>query len=219
MTGGERPLRVVIADDHVPTRAGVRAALEDGGFEVWADVGSGTAAVEAAKACDPDVCVLDVNMPGGGIAAAAEIAEALPNAQIVMLTASVDDADLFDSLRVGASGYLLKDTNPDRLPFALHGVLSGEAALPRTLVARVIEEFRGRGRRRRLPVLRRLNADLTDREWEVLELLREELPTKEIAARLQISDVTVRRHVATVLKKLQVSDRAAAVRLLDEAGA
>ncbi len=219
MSGDGPAPRAVIADDHVPTRAGVRAALEDGGFEVWADVGSGPAAVEAAKACDPDVCVLDIRMPGGGIEAAAAIAEALPNTQIVMLTASRDDADLFAALRAGASGYLLKDTDPDRLPLALRGVLAGEAALPRTLVARVIEEFRGRGRRRRLPVLRRLNADLTDREWEVLELLRDELPTREIAVRLQISEVTVRRHVAAVLKKLRVPDRAAAVRLLDEAGA
>jgi DNA-binding NarL/FixJ family response regulator len=209
---------VVIADDHVPTRRGVRAALEDAGFEVRADVGSGPAAVVAALEHQPDICVLDVNMPGGGIAAAAEIAEALPNTQIVMLTVSRDDADLFDALRAGASGYLLKDTDPERLPFALRGVLSGEAALPRELVARVIEEFRGRGRRRRLPVLRRLDVDLTDREWDVLELLRDELPTREIARRLQISEVTVRRHVGTVLKKLQVSDRAAAVRLLDDAG-
>jgi RNA polymerase sigma factor (sigma-70 family) len=212
-------LRVVIADDHVPTRAGVRAALEDGGFVVCADVGSGPAAVAAALEHDPDVCLLDVNMPGGGIEAAAEIADVLPNTQIVMLTASREDDDLFAALRAGASGYLLKDTDPDRLPHALRGVLTGEAALPRALVARVIEEFRDRGRRRRLPVLRRLKVDLTDREWEVLELLREELSTKEIAQRLQISEVTVRRHVGTVLKKLQVTDRAAAARLLDEADA
>jgi DNA-binding NarL/FixJ family response regulator len=211
-------LKVVIADDHVPTRAGVRAALEGGGFEVCADVGTGPAAVHAAQEHQPDVCLLDVSMPGGGIEAAAAIADALPNTQIVMLTASREDADLFDALRAGASGYLLKDTDPDRLPFALRGVLSGEAALPRELVARVIEEFRGRGRRRRLPVLRKLDVDLTDREWDILELLREELPTKEIARRLQISEVTVRRHVGTVLKKLRVSDRAAAIRLLDDAG-
>ncbi len=214
----EGRLKVVIADDHVPTRRGVRAALEDAGFDVCADVGSAAAAVREALAHDPEVVLLDVNMPGGGIAAAAEIAERQPNAQIVMLTASREDADLFDALRAGASGYLLKDTDPDRLPFALRGVLSGEAALPRELVARVIEEFRGRGRRRRLPVLRKLDVDLTDREWDILELLREELPTKEIARRLQISEVTVRRHVSAVLKKLRVSDRAAAIRLLDEAG-
>ena len=220
MTGTEQPLRVLIADDHVPTRAGVRAALEDGGFSVCAEVGSGPAAVEAALRCDPDVCLLDVNMPGGnGIDAAADIAEALPNVQIVMLTVSRDDDDLFNALRAGASGYLLKDTDPDRLPHALRGVLSGEAALPRQLVARLIEEFRDRGRRRRLPILRKLNVDLTDREWEVLELLREELKTSDIAERLDISAVTVRRHLQTVLRKLQVKDRASAIRLLDEADA
>lgn len=212
--------RVLIADDHVPTRAGVRVALEDGGFEVCAEAGSGPEAVEAARRSDPDICLLDVRMPGGdGITAAAEIAEALPNVQIVMLTASRNDDDLFASLRAGASGYLLKDTDPDRLPHALNGVLSGEAALPRALVARVIEEFRGRGRRRRLPVLRRLQVDLTDREWEILEQLREERSTREIAERLAISEVTVRRHVGAVLKKLQVKDRAAAVRLVAEADA
>ena len=220
MTAADQPLRVLVADDHAPTRAGVRAALEEGGFEVCAEAASGPAAVEAALRCDPDVCLLDVNMPGGnGIEAAADIAEALPNVQIVMLTVSRDDDDLFDALRAGASGYLLKDTDPDRLPHALRGVLSGEAALPRQLVARLIEEFRERGRRRRLPILRKLNVDLTDREWEVLELLRQELKTGEIADRLDISAVTVRRHVQTVLRKLQVKDRASAIRLLDEADA
>ena len=213
---GER-LRVVVADDHVPTRAGVRTALEDGGFVVCAEAGTAEAAVEAAKRTDPDVCLLDVRMPGNGIEAARRIAGELPNTQIVMLTVSREDDDLFDALRAGASGYLLKDTDPGRLPFALRGVLDGEAALPRALVARVIEEFRERGRRRRLPVLRRLGVDLTDREWEVLELLRGELPTKEVAARLGISEVTVRRHTSSVLGKLGVKDRAGALQLLDEA--
>ena len=211
-------LRVVVADDHVPTRAGVRTALEDGGFVVCAEAGTAEAAVEAARRTDPDVCLLDVRMPGNGIEAARRIASDLPNTQIVMLTVSSEDDDLFDALRAGASGYLLKDTDPGRLPFALRGVLDGEAALPRALVARVIEEFRERGRRRRLPVLRRLGVDLTDREWEVLELLREELPTKEVAARLGISEVTVRRHTSSVLGKLGVKDRAGALQLLDEAG-
>ena len=210
-------VRIVIADDHVPTRRGVRAALEDAGFDVCDEAGSAAGAVKAALEHDPEVVLLDVSMPGGGIAAAAAISEQRPNTQIVMLTASQDDDDLFDALRAGASGYLLKDTDPDRLGHALRGVLAGEAALPRALVARVVEEFRERGRRRRLPVLRKLNVDLTDREWGVLELLREELSTKEIAARLQISDVTVRRHVGAILKKLQVADRAAAIQLLDEA--
>ena len=214
---GEPHVRIVIADDHVPTRRGVRASLEDAGFDVCGEAGTAAGAVRSALEQDPEVVLLDVHMPGGGIEAAAAIAEQRPNTQIVMLTASRDDDDLFDALRAGASGYLLKDTDPDRLGFALRGVLAGEAALPRALVARVVEEFRERGRRRRLPVLRKLDVDLTDREWGVLELLREELSTKEIAARLQISDVTVRRHVGAILKKLQVKDRAAALRLLDEA--
>ena len=210
-------VRIVIADDHVPTRRGVRAALEDAGFDVCGEAGSAAGAVKAALEHDPEVVLLDVSMPGGGISAAATISEQQPNTQIVMLTASQDDDDLFDALRAGASGYLLKDTDPDRLGHALRGVLAGEAALPRALVAKVVEEFRERGRRRRLPALRKLNVDLTDREWGVLELLREELSTKEIAGRLQISEVTVRRHVGAILKKLQVADRAAAIQLLDEA--
>lgn len=207
-------LRVVVADDHVPTRAGVRAALEAAGFEVCADVGSGPAAVEAALTHDPDVCLLDVRMPGGGIEAAAEIKRERPEVEIVMLTATADNDELFAALRAGASGYLLKDTNPDRLPFALRGVLNGEAAVPRVLVTRLIDEFRDRGRPRRL--LRNQKIELTERESEVLALLHDDLSTREIATRLGVSEVTVRRHIGTMLKKLGVSDRAAAVRLVEE---
>lgn len=207
-------LRVVVADDHVPTRAGVRAALEAAGFDVCAEVGSGPAAVEAALAHDPDVCVLDVRMPGGGIEAAAQIKRERPGVEIVMLTATADNDELFAALRAGASGYLLKDTNPDRLPFALRGVLNGEAAVPRVLVTRLIDEFRDRGRPRRL--LRNQKIELTERESEVLGLLRDDLSTREIATRLGVSEVTVRRHVGTMLKKLGVSDRAEAVRLVEE---
>lgn len=207
-------LRVVVADDHVPTRAGVRTALEAAGFEVCAAVGSGPAAVEAALAHDPDVCLLDVRMPGGGIEAAAQIKRERPGVEVVMLTATAADDELFAALRAGASGYLLKDTNPERLPFALRGVLNGEAAVPRALVTRLIDEFRDRGRPRRL--LRNQKIGLTERESEVLDLLRNDLSTREIATRLGVSEVTVRRHVGTMLKKLGVGDRAAAVRLVEE---
>jgi DNA-binding NarL/FixJ family response regulator len=213
----DRPT-VVIADDHAPTRAGVRAALEAAGFDVRAEAGSAGEAVRAVAAAQPDVALLDVRMPGGGIGAAEAIADRVPETRVVMLTVSRDDGDLFAALKAGAVGYLLKDTDPDRLPMALRGVLNGEAALPRALVARVIEEFRDRGQRRRLPALRRLGVELTEREWDVLELLREELPTKEIAARLQINEVTVRRHAGAILRKLRVKDRRAAVRLLAESG-
>ncbi len=211
----DEPVRVLIADDHPPTRAGVRAALEHAGFVVVAEVRDATSAVAAALEERPDVCLLDIHMPGSGIAAAEQITDELPDTAVVMLTVSRNDDDLFDSLRAGASGYLLKDTDPARLPNALHGVLDGEAALPRTLVARLIDEFRDRGRYKRVPALEGRGAMLTSREWEVLELLREGLSTREMAERLFLSQATIRSHVAAILKKLKVPDRAAAVRLFE----
>src|SRR5262249_30517065 len=127
------PVRIVLADDHSATRLGVRIALEEGGFRVVAEAGDARGAVEAALEHRPDVCLLDVYMPGGGITAAAELAEALPFMPIVMLTVSDTDEDLFEALRAGARGYLLKDTDPARLPHALRGALNGEAPMPRAL--------------------------------------------------------------------------------------
>ena len=210
------PLRAVIADDHAPTRAGVRDALAAGGIAVVGEGATADAAVEAARRERPDVCLLDIHMPGGGIAAAGRITEELPGTRVVMLSVSRDDADVFAALKAGASGYLLKDMDPERLPAALRGVLAGEAALPRTLVARVIEEFRGAERRPLPRFLKRRGVELTDREWQVLELLREELSTADIASRLGVSPVTVRRHVSAILAKLRVPDRKAMARLLEE---
>ena len=206
----------MIADDHPPTRAGVRHTLEGHGFKVCAEVGTATAAVEAALRERPDVCLLDIHMPGNGIRAAREIREQLPETAVVMLTVSRDDADLFDALMAGASGYLLKDMDPDRLAAALKGVLEGEAALPRHLVGRLVDEFRTREGKRRLPIFKQRGTPLTSREWEVLQFLREGMSTAQIAKRLFVTPVTVRTHVSSVLKKLQVPDREAAVRLLDE---
>lgn len=204
---------VVIADDHVPTRAGIRAALEGHGFEVKAETSTASGAVQAALRERPDICLLDIHMPGNGIAAAKQISAALPGTAIVMLSVSSTDEDLFDALRAGASGYLLKDIDPARLPKALAGVLDGEAAIPRRLAARIVEEFRRRGHHRSpLP-----GVELTSREWDVLELLQQGLKTGEIAARLFISRGTVRTHIAAIVKKLHATDRDGAVRLLAEA--
>ena len=208
------PMRVVIADDHPPTRAGVRAALEEAGTIVCGEAGSAQDAIELAIEHEPDVCLLDINMPGNGIAAAADISRRVPGVAVVMLTVSRNDDDLFDALKAGASGYLLKDTDPERLPLALEGVLNGEAPLPRNLVAKLVEEFRGRGRR--MLALKNTHASLTNREWEVLEMMREGLSTSEIAHRMFISEVTVRTHVSSILKKLRVTSRADALRLLHE---
>jgi DNA-binding NarL/FixJ family response regulator len=209
-------IRVLVADDHPPTRAGVRAALEQQGtFTVCAEAPDGDGAVEAARRERPDVCLLDIHMPGDGIRAAETISRELPDTAVVMLTVSRADEDLFDALRAGASGYLLKDIDPARLPHALQGVLDGEAALPRRLVALLIEEFRERRRRRRIPLVGRRSVELTDREWEVLDLMRDGLPTDEIAARLFISPVTVRTHVSAILRKLHVTTREDALKLLE----
>jgi DNA-binding NarL/FixJ family response regulator len=206
--------RVLIADEQAATRAGIRAVLEDEGFTICSEATNAQGAVETAVRERPHIALLDVDIPGSGIAAAEQIAARVPETAVVMLTASTVDADLFDSLRAGAAGYLLKGTDPARLSHALRGVLAGEAAIPRTLVTRIIAEF-GERTQRRLELAWR-GIELTPREWEVLELLREGLTTGRMAERLFVSPVTVRRHVSTLLRKLEAPDREAAVRMLDD---
>jgi DNA-binding NarL/FixJ family response regulator len=203
----------VLADDHAATRLGVRLALEEAGFQVVAEAADAQGAVEAALEHRPDLCLIDVYMPGQGVAAAAELTEVLPDTPVVMLSVSDSDDDLFEALRAGACGYLLKDTDPKRLPLALAAVLNGEAPLPRVLTARLITEFRRRGKERRIPDADGDLITLSERESEVLELLRTELTTKQVAHRLGISPITVRRHVSDILKKLRVPDRGSALRL------
>ena len=207
----------MLADDHPPTRVGLRRTLEGHGFDVVGVAASAGEAVDLALELKPELCLLDIRMPGGGIAAARTIASRQPEIAVVMLTVSTSDEDLFDAIRAGAAGYLLKDTDPARLPLALEGVLRGEAALPRSLAARVLDEFRRQGRRR-LSLRGRRGVELSPREWEVLEFLRDGLTTADIASRLSLSEVTVRRHISSVVAKLRVRDRSAAVRLLEDSG-
>ena len=194
----------------------MRVALEEGGFAICAEASDAAGAVQAAVRTRPDICLLDIHMPGSGIKAAAEITSKMPEVTVVMLTFSGAESDLFDALRAGASGYLMKDIDPDRLPHVLESVLRGEAALARTLVARLIEEFRGRDRHRRVPLLKERGEKLTSREWEVLELMQQGQGTAEIAERLFVSKVTVRGHMASILKKLRVPDRESLLHLLRE---
>jgi DNA-binding NarL/FixJ family response regulator len=209
----ECPTRVVIADDHARVRAQIREALETGGCVVCAECATAGEAVRLTLQHQPDVALLDIHMPGSGIRAAQQIQQALPQVAIVMLTQSREDEDLFDSLRAGASGYLFKDIDPAQLPTALRAVLAGEAAMPRSLVARVLEEFRAPARprfRRKTPAAAKLSA----REWEVMELLSQGHSTEQVATRLFVSPTTVRVHVSTVLRKLRVKDRDSAFDLL-----
>jgi DNA-binding NarL/FixJ family response regulator len=206
---------VLLADDHARTRAMVRRALEQSGdFAVCAEAVDAAGAVEKARHTHPDVCLLDINMPGNGIAAAAEITAALPDTAVVMLTVSRQDEDLFDALRAGASGYLLKGLDERSIGESLRRVLAGEATLPGTLVARLVDEFRDR-EQRRVAVPAGQAARLTGREWDVLELMRKGASTVEISQRLFVSPATVRSHISSILRKLGVENREAAIKLLD----
>jgi len=183
---------------------------------VVAEAANAQEAVERAIEERPDICLLDVDMPGSGIWAAGEIENLLSGTAVVMLSDSSSEADLFDALRAGALGFLLINTDPERIPHALRGVLAGEAAIPRKLVMRLIDEYRSQGVRRRVQFEGR-SVELTSREWEVIEMMRSGLTTADTAQRLFVSPVTVRRHVSAVVKKLGVADRDAALRLLDQA--
>ncbi len=201
----------MMADDHVHMRAMLRAALEDGGCEVSGEGASAEDAVRLAVECEPDVVLLDIHMPGNGIEAARQISELLPQTAIVMLTSSREDEDLFEALRVGASGYLLKGSDPGEIPNRLRDVLAGKAAMPAHLMARVLEEFRAPKK----SLLRKSTADkLSPREREIMELLGRGMTTDEVAQKLFLSATTVRVHVSSVLKKLRVKDRESAFRLL-----
>ena len=208
----KQDLTVVIADDHPRLRDHVRKALELGGCQVVGVAATADDAVRLALDLKPDVALLDIHMPGNGISAARRISEGEPSTAVVMLTQSADDDDLFDSLRAGAAGYLLKAMEPATLADKLRGVLAGEAAMPPKLVARVLEDFREPARR----LSRRPSAAsrLSSREWEVMELLRSGKSTEEVAKQLYLSPTTIRVHVSSVLRKLAVKDRESAFKLL-----
>jgi DNA-binding NarL/FixJ family response regulator len=206
---------IVVADHQQVSRLGVRMALMRGGFQVVGEAADCDGAVNAVIRERPDVCLLDVSIPGGGIETARRVAEAAPATSVVMLTVSTNTEDLLAALRAGAVGYLPKDTSPDRLPAALSGVLKGEAALPRTLVGRVLQEFRAFTVATGASPVRVGNVQLTPRESEILRMLGSGLTTIEVADMLSLSPVTVRRHISAGVTKLGVADRDAAIRAIE----
>lgn len=210
-----RPLRILLADDHEPTRAGVREMLEAHGMEVVAEAATAAEVAAAATAADAiDVALIEPQLPGGGADAAAALVLGRRARHVVMLAGGkVTNEALFAAIDAGADGYLLKDTDPERLAFAIQGVVDGEAAIPRQLVPRVLAEFRRRGRtgpRQLVPGAQ----PLSEREWEVLNLFGEGLTTHEVAERVGISGVTVRRHLSSAVGKLGVDGREAAIALV-----
>jgi DNA-binding NarL/FixJ family response regulator len=207
--------RVLIAADHLATRTGFRLAL--GGSADCSEADDAATAVAAAVRDQPDVCVVDFDPPGRAIRAAAEILSKVPRASVVVMTRRVDEDEFIAAVRAGAIGYLPEGVDPARLPHVIRSVMRGEAAVPRALVPRLIDELRGREGRRHFDLERR-RVSLTAREWEVVDLLQKGMSTRAIAELLGISAVTVRRHISAVHGKLGVRSRAELLRLLARNG-
>src|SRR5689334_890557 len=211
-----RATRVVVAGAHLPTRTGIRLVLERNGFEICAEAPDADSAVAAVLRERPELCLVDADLPGGAMLATARITTRAPATDTVVLAAEADEQGVVDALHAGAAGYLPLEADPEGLIRALRAVRRGEPAVPRSLLGPLVDQFRVRERRRRVNVRGGFEVELTRRQSEVLELLREGLGTTEMAARLGLSPVTVRRHLSLVLEKLGVSDRAEARDLLEE---
>jgi DNA-binding NarL/FixJ family response regulator len=207
--------RVLIVDDHPLTREALASLLDQHGFEVAGQAGDGAEAIVLAAELTPDLVLLDLTMPGmDGLTAISRIRDAAPACEVVVLTASGTEENLLAAIRAGAAGYLLKSEPPERIASFLHGVDEGEAALSGTVARSLLERVRdGRGISRGIPD--EIAERLSTRELEVLLLLDEHLGTDEIAARLFISEHTVRSHVKNLLRKLGVSSRRDALERLE----
>jgi DNA-binding NarL/FixJ family response regulator len=211
------PPRVLVAEADAATRAGLRLVLGRSGFQVAAEAVTADAAVESALDSRIDVALLATDLPGGGIDAARRISGGLPGACLLLLSPRPGGEELVAAVRAGAAGYVGKDIAAERLPHVLRALLDGETALPRRYTGHLAAEVR-RGDARRAVVAGHISAALSDREWEVLQLLADGSSTADMARHLGISDVTVRRHVSSVLHKLGVADRAGATALLRRSG-
>jgi DNA-binding NarL/FixJ family response regulator len=207
--GGE-PIRVAVVDDQELFRRGLTMLLgvEDD-IEVVGEAGDGSPATDLAAAAVPDVILMDVRMPRrSGIEACLAIKEIAPTARIIMLTVSDEEADLYDAVKNGASGYLLKDSSIDEVAQAIRVVADGQSLISPSMAIKLLDEFKqmSRSDRQQVPSPR-----LTDRELEVLKLVAQGLNNREIAKRLFISENTVKNHVRNILEKLQLHSRMEAV--------
>jgi DNA-binding NarL/FixJ family response regulator len=211
-------IRVVIADDQELVRAGLRMILDaHGDIEVVGEAEDGRAAVEAARRLKPDVVVMDIRMPGlDGIDATRRLLERADAPRVLMLTTFDLDQYVYDALKAGASGFMLKNAPPDRLAEAVRTVAAGDALLAPAITRRVIEEFVRRPRAG--DALPEELTELTDREREVLTLIARGLSNAEIAESLFLSEATVKTHVNRVLTKLRLRNRTEAAVLAYETG-
>jgi DNA-binding NarL/FixJ family response regulator len=208
------PVRVLVCDDHAPFREGLRALLATSGeVEVVGEAADGRAAVEAALASQPDVVLMDLTMPVmGGVEATGRVLARCPHIAVLVLTMAEDDESVFAALQAGARGYLLKGARKAEILRAIRAVVDGDAILGAPVAARLAAFVADRPRA--APPFPQLSA----REREILVLLTQQLTNPEIAARLQLSEKTVRNHVSNILTKLQVATRSEAITAARQAG-
>jgi DNA-binding NarL/FixJ family response regulator len=211
-TAPTRRTHVLIAAERLPTRVGLRLALEPEAR--CTEAADAESAVDAAERDRPDVCLLGLDPSDDGLRVVNEIVSRVPSAAVILLTSKLDEEEFMAAVRAGASGYLTNSLDPERLPHVVRGALRGEPAVPRKFVSRLLEELRTRERRRSVVLAGKGRVTLTPREWEVVDLLLDAATTSDIAGRLGVAPVTVRRHLGSVERKLGVSTRAEVVALL-----
>jgi DNA-binding NarL/FixJ family response regulator len=202
----EDTIRVLLVDDHALLRQGVRSILESSGhIQVVGEAVNGQEGIERAQELMPDVILMDINMPlCGGLEATRRIKSAMPYVKILMLTVSETEKDLFEAVKGGAQGYLLKNVDPDQLIDGVRKVARGEAVIPGALATKIIAEFDSHvAKEKEKPGVELL----TQRELEVLGCLSTGASNKEIANRLFISEHTVRNHIQNILGKLHLGNR------------
>jgi DNA-binding NarL/FixJ family response regulator len=214
-------IRVVLADDQALLRAGLRALLDaEDDIEVVGEASDGAEAVELVRESGPDVVLMDIRMPGtDGLEATRRIVTApeLTGTRVVVLTTFDLDEYVFEAVRIGASGFLVKDTEPAELVRAVRAVAGGDALLSPGVTRRLIGEFANRSRGTNAPAAQELSR-LTEREREIVALVGEGLSNDEIAERLVVSPATAKTHVSRAMVKLHVRDRAQLVVLAYESG-
>jgi DNA-binding NarL/FixJ family response regulator len=209
------PIRVLIADDHPLFRDGLSALVDEGpDTELVGTATTGTEAVDLAIATQPDVIVMDLHMPGlNGIEATRRIVADSPHITVLVLTMFDDDDSIFSALRAGARGYLLKGADQEQIRAAIRAAANGEIIFGTQLAARMLAYFTASA-----TAPPQVFPQLTDREREVLDLVAQGRANAAIAARLGLSQKTVRNHVSNILTKLQVADRAQAIVQARDAG-
>lgn len=199
--------RVVLVDDHALFRKGIASILNSQpDIQVVGEASNGLEGIKKVKELQPDLTVMDIHMPEcTGLEAVKLIKKDLPESKVIMLSISEDDQDLFNALKNGALGFLLKDSDPDDLIEAIQSALKGEVVLSRGLANKIINEFANLAQRKTIKT--NLSDELTQREIEVLQLVAKGVTNKEIAVTLDITENTVKNHLCNIMDKLHLENR------------